>query len=142
MQYSKNNMKKFILLITLLLVPVTMFCQKNEWTEVQTVVVPDGTPLYHYYTNTGNVKYVLSIKDMNIPVSTSNADGYLSGAYKLEIVKWYSPITNKYKYTTRRYKPSQKDIDLQTVFGNDSKPTTFFKPSLNEYKTHYNPSDD
>ena len=125
-------MKKVILLFFILFVPIAATCKSPEWTEVQSVVVPSGTPLYHYYTKEGNVKYVLTIGDINVPVTTKNAEGYLSGIYKLEVVKWYSPITGKYKYTTRQYKPNQADIDLQTAFGSKVKPTTYFNPRLNE----------
>lgn len=126
-------MKKIIFLILLSLLPLTTFCKSSEWIEVQSVVVPEGTPLYHYYTKDNNIKYVIVIGDINVPVSTKNAEGYLSGIYRLEVVKWYSQITKKYKYTTRQYKPMQSDIDLQTVFGTNKSPTTYFKPSLNEY---------
>lgn len=126
-------MKKIIFLILLSLFPLTAFCRSSEWVEVQSVVVPKGTPLYHYYTKDNNIKYVIVIGDINVPVSTKNAEGYLSGIYRLEVVKWYSQITKKYKYTTRQYKPTQSDIDLQTVFGTNKSPTTYFKPSLNEY---------
>lgn len=126
-------MKKIIFLILLSLLPLTTFCKSSEWVEVQSVVVPKGTPLYHYYTKDNNIKYVIVIGDINVPVSTKNAEGYLSGIYRLEVVKWYSQITKKYKYTTRQYKPTQSDIDLQTVFGTNKSPTTYFKPSLNEY---------
>lgn len=129
-------MKKIILLFFILFLPVTEFTSaakdSPEWTEVQSAVVPSGTPLYHYYSKEGNIKYVLSLGDINVPVSTKNAEGYLSGLYKLEVVKWYSPVTQKYKYTTRQYKPNQKDIDLQTVFGTKVKPITYFNPKLNE----------
>ena len=125
-------MKKFIFLLILSLIPVFTYSKSAEWVEVQSVVVPSGTPLYHYYTKDGNVKYVLVVGDINVPVTTKNAEGYLSGVYKLEIVKWYSRVNNKYKYTTRQYKPSQSDIDLQTVFGSKIKPTTYFNPRLNE----------
>lgn len=126
-------MKKIIFLILLSLLPLTTFCKSSEWIEVQSVVVPEGTPLYHYYTKDNNIKYVIVIGDINVPVSTKNAEGYLSGIYRLEVVKWYSQVTKKYKYTTRQYKPSQADIDLQTIFGTNKSPTTYFKPSLNEY---------
>ena len=126
-------MKKIIFLILLSLLPLTTFCKSSEWIEVQSVVVPEGTPLYHYYTKDNNIKYVIVIGDINVPVSTKNAEGYLSGIYRLEVVKWYSQVTKKYKYTTRQYKPMQSDIDLQTVFGTNKSPTTYFKPSLNEY---------
>ena len=126
-------MKKIIFLILLSLLPLTTFCRSSEWIEVQSVVVPEGTPLYHYYTKDNNIKYVIVIGDINVPVSTKNAEGYLSGIYRLEVVKWYSQVTKKYKYTTRQYKPMQSDIDLQTVFGTNKSPTTYFKPSLNEY---------
>lgn len=125
-------MKKFIFLLILSLIPIFTYSKSAEWVEVQSVVVPSGTPLYHYYTKDGNVKYVLVVGDINVPVTTKNAEGYLSGIYKLEIVKWYSRVNNKYKYTTRQYKPSQSDIDLQTVFGSKTKPTTYFNPRLNE----------
>ena len=125
-------MKKFIFLLILSLIPIIGCCKSVEWVEVQSVVVPDGTPLYHYYTKDGNVKYVFVIGDINVPVTTKNAEGYLSGIYKLEIVKWYSQVTGKFKYTSRQYKPSQADIDLQTVFGSKAKPTTYFNPRLNE----------
>lgn len=126
-------MKKIILLFFLLFIPIAATCKSPEWVEVQSVVVPSGTPLYHYYTKEGNVKYVLTLGDVNVPVTTKNAEGYLNGIYKLEVVKWYSHVTGKYKYTTRQYKPNQADIDLQTVFENTpSKPITFFNPSLNE----------
>lgn len=125
-------MKKFIFLLILSLIPIFTYSKSAEWVEVQSVVVPSETPLYHYYTKDGNVKYVLVVGDINVPVTTKNAEGYLSGIYKLEIVKWYSRVNNKYKYTTRQYKPSQSDIDLQTVFGSKTKPTTYFNPRLNE----------
>lgn len=125
-------MKKFIFLLILSFIPIFTYGKSAEWVEVQSVVVPSGTPLYHYYTKDRNVKYVLVIGDINVPVSTKNAEGYLNGIYKLEVVKWYSQITGKYKYTTRQYKAAQSDIDLQTVFGSKTKPTTYFKPSLNE----------
>jgi hypothetical protein len=125
-------MKKFLFFLILLLFSTATFSKSPEWVEVQSVVVPSGTPLYHYYTKDGNVKYVLVINDINVPVTTKNAEGYLSGIYKLEVVKWYSRVSNKYRYTTRQYKPAQADIDLQTVFGSKIKPTTYFKPSLNE----------
>lgn len=125
-------MKKFIFLLILSLIPIIGCCKSVEWIEVQSVVVPPDTPLYHYYTKDGNVKYVFVLGDINVPVSTKNAEGYLDGIYKLEIVKWYNRVNNKYKYTTRQYKPSQADIDLQTVFGSKVKPTTYFNPRLNE----------
>lgn len=126
-------MKKIILLILLSFLPLITFCKSSEWIEVQSVVVPEGTPLYHYYSKEGNVKYIIVVGDINVSVSTKNAEGYLHGTCKLEVVKWYSQITKKYKYTTRQYKPTQADIDLQTVFGTNSNSTTYFKPSLNEY---------
>ena len=126
-------MKKFLFLLILSLIPIITFSKSPEWVEVQSVVVPSGTPLYHYYTKDGNVKFVFVVGDIKIPVTTKNAEGYLNGIYDLEVVKWYSHVTGKYKYTTRQYKPSQEDIDLQTVFGSKAKPTTtHFKPSLNE----------
>lgn len=125
-------MKKFLFFLILSLFSVAAFCKSPDWVEIQSVVVPAGTPLYHYYTKDGNLKYVLVINDINIPVTTKNAEGYLNGIYKLEVVKWYSQVTGKYKYTTRQYKPAQSNIDLQTVFGSKVKPTTYFKPSLNE----------
>lgn len=125
-------MKKFLFLLILSLIPIIAFSKSAEWVEVQSVVVPAGTPLYHYYTKDGNVKYVFMVGDIRVPVTTKNAEGYLKGIYDLEVVKWYSQVTGKYKYTTRQYKPSQADIDLQTVFGSKTKPTTYFKPSLNE----------
>ena len=109
-------MKKLILLFFILLLPATAVCKSSDWVEVQSVVVPKDTPLYQYYTENGNVKYILRIGDLNVPVSKANAEGYLGGIYKLEIVKWYSSITKKYKYTTRRYNPTQSDINLQDVF--------------------------
>jgi hypothetical protein len=125
-------MKKFIFLLILSLIPIITFSKSAEWVEVQSVVVPDGTPLYHYYTKDGNVKYVFMVGDIRVPVTTKNAEGYLKGIFDIEVVKWYSQITGKYKYTTRQYKPSQADIDLQTVFGSKVKPTTYFNPRLNE----------
>jgi hypothetical protein len=126
-------MKKFIFLLILSLIPVFTYSKSPEWVEMQSVVVPSGTPLYHYYSKDGNIKYALVLGDIYVSVSTKNAEGYLSGIYKLEVVKWYSHITGKYKYTTRQYKPNQTaDIDLQTVFGSKVKPTTYFNPQLNE----------
>lgn len=126
-------MKKLIILFLLVFVPIICFCSSPDWIEVQSVVVPKGTPLHHYYTKDGNVKYVLVISDINVPISVKNAENYLNGICKLEVVKWYSQVTKKYKYTTRQYKPNQMDIDLQTIFeGNSKPPVTFFKPTLNE----------
>lgn len=125
-------MKKFIFLLILSFIPIVGYCKSPEWIEIQSVVVPSSTPLYHYYTREGNIKYVLVLGNINVPVTTKNAEGYLNGICKLEVVKWYSQITGKFKYTTRQYKPTQADIDLQTIFSSKAKPTTYFKPLLNE----------
>ena len=126
-------MKQFIILISFVLGILALLSATNGgWIEVQSIVVPDGTPLYHYYTDKGTIKYVLSLRDMNISVSKANAEKYLIGQCKLEIVKWYNQVNGKYKYTTRQYKSNQKDIDLQLLFESNVQPITYFKPSLNE----------
>ena len=126
-------MKQFIILISFVFGIVALLSARNgDWREVQSIVVPDGTPLYHYYTEKGTIKYVLSLRDMNISVSKANAEKYLIGQCKLEIVKWYNQVNGKYKYTTRQYKSNQKDIDLQLLFESNVQPITYFKPSLNE----------
>lgn len=126
-------MKQFIILISFVLGILALLSATNgDWREVQSIVVPDGTPLYHYYTEKGTIKYVLSLRDMNISVSKANAEKYLIGQCKLEIVKWYNQVNGKYKYTTRQYKSNQKDIDLQLLFESNVQPITYFKPSLNE----------
>ena len=108
-------MKKLIFLFLFCLFPIIAFCKSTEWIETQSIIVPDGTPLHYYYTEKGNIKYVISIKDIEVSVSKANAEKYLNGLCKLEIVKWYNKNTGKYKYTTRQYKPSN-DVDLQTLF--------------------------
>lgn len=133
-------MKKFIFLVILSFLPILGCCQ-STWIEVQSVVVPNNTPLHHYYTEKGTIKYVLFIGKMTVPVSKTNAEQYLNGTCVLEVVKWYSKVTSKYKYTTRKYNSSTKDIDLQTIFNDIAvKPTTIFKPYENTID-HYSEDD-
>jgi hypothetical protein len=92
-----------------------------EWEEVQSVVLPNDTPIYAQTTDTGNVRYHVKIftpdgNVFSVNVSKTNVEMYRSGLIRLELVKWRSRSTGHYKYTIRRYKPAEADINLETLF--------------------------
>ena len=111
-------MKKFIILFILSLIPFALYGQRRsaEWKEVQVVEIPKGTPVYYSYTESGNIKYCIYMRGIAVNVSKSNAEKFIAGQVRLELVKWYSVINNKYKYTVRRIDEAHKNIDLETVF--------------------------
>lgn len=108
-------MKRLILFVILVAIPLILFARVSDWVEVQVVKVPKGTVLYTTRTDTGKIKYTLRIMGLGIPVSASNAEKYLAGDIDLEVVKWYNKNTGKYRYTTRQHKVST-DIDLEQYF--------------------------
>lgn len=109
-------MKKFILFSIMMLLSISLFSQTGEWKEVQVVEIPQGTPVYYSVTESGNIKYCIKLQDMTIPVSKTNAQKFVDGQIRLELVKWYNPITKKFKYTTRKISNSERNVDLSTVF--------------------------
>ena len=109
-------MKKYILILLFALIPFVANSESYQWTEVQVVVVPRGTPLYTYKSATGTIKYYFKINGIKVPVSANNAERYFHHEIQLEIVKWYNSVTNKYRYTTRKHNESTVDIDLEQYF--------------------------
>lgn len=105
-----------------------MIAAPSDWKEVQSVRIPKGTvSLYKTITDNGKTHYTLNLSGYGIPVSENNARKYLSGVIDLEVVKWYNKTTNKYKYTTRQYKPSEANIDLEQYFKNQQESKLIFK---------------
>ena len=111
-------MKKFIILLILSLTSVVLYAQRNtaEWKEVQSIEIPKDTPIYYSYTDSGNIKYYIRIEDVAVTVSKSNAEKFLAKQVRLELVKWYSSVNKKYKYTVRKLDEAHRNIDLETVF--------------------------
>ena len=111
-------MKKFIILLILSLTSVVLYAQRNttEWKEVQSIEIPKDTPIYYSYTDNGNIKYYIRIEDIPVTVSKSNAEKFLAKQIRLELVKWYSSVNKKYKYTVRKLDEVHRNIDLETVF--------------------------
>lgn len=87
---------------------------KGEWRELQVIEVPQGTPIYYDYTDSGKIKYFIKIQDFTVSVTESNAKKFVNGQIKLELVKWQNITNGKYKYTTRQKK--SENVDLSKVF--------------------------
>ena len=94
-------------------------------TVLQTIVVPDGTPIHSGVTRTGNPKYWVTLtfngESKDVTVSESLAKKYQSGAAKIEIVKRKDNSTGKITYSARtlggRQSKKSTDINLsQAVF--------------------------
>ena len=106
-------MKKFIFIVILSLISICAFA--SDWKEVQAVEIPQETPIYYNVdNNTGKIKYYIYVDDMTVNVSETNVKAFLVGTRKLELVKWYNPKTNSYKYTVRQLKP--KNINLNQIW--------------------------
>lgn len=106
-------MKRFIFIVILSLIPVYAFA--SDWKEMQAVEIPQETPIYYNVdNNTGKTKYYIYVNDMTVSVSETNAKAFVAGTCKLELVKWYNPKTNSYKYTVRQLKP--KNINLNQIW--------------------------
>ena len=106
-------MKKFIFIVILSLISVYAFA--SDWKEIQAVGIPRETPIYYNVNNdTGKIKYYIYVDDMIVNVSETNAKAFIAGTRKLELVKWYNPKTNSYKYTVRQLK--LKNINLNQIW--------------------------
>lgn len=105
-------MKKFLVILLLLTFTIPVIA-KDNWVEVQTVEIPQGTPVYYRATDSGNIQYYFRINGNVITVSKTNAEKFVSGEVRLELVKWFNRDTQKYKYSVRRL---VQNIDLSTVF--------------------------
>lgn len=106
-------MKKFIFIVILSLISICAFA--SDWKEVQAVEIPQETPIHYNVNNdTGKIKYYIYVDDMTVNVSETNAKAFVAGTRKLELVKWYNPKTNSYKYTVRQLKP--KNINLNQIW--------------------------
>ena len=114
-------MKKFISVIILFLISICAFA--SDWKEIQSVEVPQGTPIY-YNTNhdTGKTKYCIYINGIGVNVSETNAKAFVAGMRRLELVKWYNVKTDSYKYTIRQLK--LQNIDFNNI-NYDSKNKTY-----------------
>ena len=108
-------MKKCLLALLFVLLSIQLFAD-SPWKEVQAVEIPQGTTVYYSKTDSGNLKYCIKVNDMTISVSEINAVKFVNGEIRLELVKWYNPLSGKYKYTTRRISANSRNIDLSTVF--------------------------
>jgi hypothetical protein len=108
-------MKKMWLIITLFIISFIVDAKSSDWEIVQVTVVPKGTPIYRTYTDSGKVKYTISLNMLGVPVSQANAEKYLANQVELEIVKWRNIYTGKYRYTCRQHMPNY-DIDLERYF--------------------------
>lgn len=93
------------------MIPVYAFA---DWKEMQVVEIPQETLIYYNVNNTGKTKHYIYVNDMTVNVSETNAKAFVAGTRKLELVKWYNPKTNSYKYTVRQLKP--KDINLNQIW--------------------------
>ena len=112
---KKKRMKKFIIFFCLILLPFISQSRSAEWKEVQVVVIPRNIPLYYTFNDNGDVKYCVKFNEISVNVAKGIAQKFLNGECELELVKWYSVITGKYKYTVRKHNPKTKDIDLNTI---------------------------
>lgn len=106
-------MKKIFIILFLAVITFQLFAGNSNWKVVQIREVPAGTPIYYTTTESGNIKYTITVDGLGITVSKSNAIKFTNGEIGLEVVKWYNIETHKIKYTTRQV---QRDIDLSTVF--------------------------
>lgn len=109
-------MKRVIVLI-FFLVSFSIFAKAGEWTEVQSVVLPENTILNYSFKEDGSVKYFIIVEGITVSISRNNAQKFIRGECKLELVKWYNQINHKYKYSIRQYKDQngKKNIDLSKI---------------------------
>lgn len=125
-------MKKYILSLLFALISILSIAKgPTEWIEIQSVVIPNNTPIYYKYSTTGKIQYFLQLTKIgSVSISKTNAEKFLSGEIQLELVKWQSRLdSHKYKYTIRQYKPQESDVDLNDLFGfNSSDKFLYFDP--------------
>ena len=95
-------------------------------TILQTVVVPDGTPIHTGTTRTGNPKFYVTLtfggETVDVTVTESLANKYKNGTAKIEIVKRKDNSTGRITYTSR------------TLGGRQSKPSTDINLSQASFK--------
>lgn len=109
------KIKWLLVVIALFVVALSTSAATGEWREVQTVEIPKGTPVY-YMTTDPKLKFYIKIYDLKVPVSKTNAIKFANGEIRLELVKWQSVVSGKYRYTTRKLSANSRDIDLSEVF--------------------------
>ncbi len=105
-------MRQFIIILFL---SISAFAA--NWWEIQVIEIPPGTAIYCTVdSQTGKTKYTMHFNGLGVPVSKSNAEAFMAGKRRLELVKWYNPETGAYKYTIRQLKLG--DIDLNELIKN------------------------
>ena len=107
-------MKRFILVILFVIFCNSIIAKSTEWVELQTIVLPEDTIINYTYKDDGSIKYFIVVEGITVNISKSNAQKFIRGECKLELVKWYNKVTNKYKYSIRQYN-NNKNIDLSKI---------------------------
>ena len=122
-------MKQFMLIALMALVSViSAGAQTSEQTTkasakttiLQTVVVPDGTPIHTGTTRVGNPKFYVTLtfggETVDVTVTESLANKYKNGTAKIEIVKRKDNSTGRITYTSRtlggRQSKQPTNVDL------------------------------
>lgn len=86
-----------------------------EWVEVQSVIIPNDTVMNYTVNDNGKIRFFIIVDGLSITVSRNNAEKFVQGECRLELVKWYNRVNGKFKYTIRRHDEKNKDIDLNTA---------------------------
>ncbi len=113
-------MKRILIILAMLVLPILSFAKDSDWVELQTVVIPQDTKVYEGTTKSGNQKFWIVIgKDTKVSVSKSNAEKLQKGE-EILLIKWQNQTTKKIRYSTRSLRGASRvsieDLDLNKVF--------------------------
>ena len=91
-------MRRFIAILTILVLS-SVLLSAGGWVEMESVEIPPSTKIFYSLSESGKVEYFIVIEKVKINISRSNAEGFIKGQRRLELVKWYNPVDKRYKYT-------------------------------------------
>lgn len=106
-------MKQLIVIVAAVLT-CSIAATASNWKEVDRIEIPKDTAVYYDINDAGKFSYYIIVNDFSVSVSKTNAEKFVAGKIRLELVKWYNIDTGRYKYTTRQR--STANIDLKKVF--------------------------